>query len=146
MAERYAGSLRRERLDHRQIVHVLISEYRSSLTSRKYQFRDGMRVLARHKAYSRRRRSCSRRTGAERGFATAKDPVTSDISRDWCRLMGLAPLMLFTTMLLVARNQRILAAWTAWQEDSQRRAAAGLPPRTRKRRRKTLAMLAAAPP
>ena len=92
------------------------------------------------------RRSYARRTGAERGFATAKDPAANDISRGWCRLTGLTPLMLFTTMLLVVRNQRILAARTARQEDNQRRAAAGLPPRTRKRRRKTLAMLAAAPP
>jgi len=44
------------------------------------------------------------------------------------------------------RNQRILHAWTARQEDSQRRAAAGLPPKTRKRRRKTLAGLTAGPP
>jgi hypothetical protein len=92
------------------------------------------------------RRSYARRTGAERGFATAKDPATSNISRGWCRLMGLAPLMLFTTTLLIARNQRILAAWNARQEETQRRAAAGLPPKTRKRRRKTLAGLAAGPP
>jgi hypothetical protein len=38
------------------------------------------------------RRSYARRTGAERGFATAKDPATNDIARGWCRLMGLAPL------------------------------------------------------
>ena len=37
------------------------------------------------------RRSYARRTGAERGFATAKDPASNDISRGWCRLMGLAP-------------------------------------------------------
>ena len=92
------------------------------------------------------RRSYARRTGAERGFATAKDPAANDISRGWCRLMGLAPLMLFTTILLIVRNQRILAAWTARQEQTQRRAAAGLPPKTRKRRRKTLADLAAGPP
>jgi hypothetical protein len=92
------------------------------------------------------RRSYARRTGAERGFATVKDPAASDIARGWCRLMGLAPLMLFTTALLVVRNQRILTAWTTRQEDNRRRAAAGLPPRTRKRRRQTLAMLAAAPP
>jgi hypothetical protein len=60
--------------------------------------------------------------------------------------MGPAPLTLFTAVLLVARNQRILAAWNARQEQNQRRAAAGLPPKTRKRRRKTLAGLAAAPP
>jgi hypothetical protein len=92
------------------------------------------------------RRSYARRTGAERGFATAKDPASNDIARGWCRLMGLAPLMLFTAVLLVVRNQRILAAWNARQEEDQRRAAAGLPPKTRKRRRKTLAGLATGPP
>jgi hypothetical protein len=92
------------------------------------------------------RRSYARRTGAERGFATAKDPASNDIARGWCRLMGLAPLMLFTATLLVVRNQRILAAWNARQEQTQRRAAAGLPPKTRKRRRTTLAGLAAGPP
>jgi hypothetical protein len=50
--------------------------------------------------------------------------------------MGLAPLMLFTTTLLVVRNQRILHAWNARQEENQHRAAKGLPPKTRKRRRK----------
>ena len=92
------------------------------------------------------RRSYARRTGAERGFATAKDPATSDISRGWCRLMGLAPLMLFTTTLLIVRNQRILQAWNARQEENQRRAAKGLPPKTRRRRRRTLASLATGPP
>ena len=60
--------------------------------------------------------------------------------------MGLTPLTLFTTVLLVVRNQRILAAWNTRQEDSTRRAAKGLPPKTRKRRRKTLADLATGPP
>jgi hypothetical protein len=92
------------------------------------------------------RRSYARRTGAERGFATAKDPATNDISRGWCRLMGLAPLMLCATTLLIVRNQRILHAWNTRQEENQRRAAAGLPPKTRKRRRQTLASLAAGPP
>jgi hypothetical protein len=92
------------------------------------------------------RRSYARRTGAERGFATVKDPASNDISRGWCRLMGLTPLMLFTATLLIVRNQRILAAWTTRQEQTQHRAAAGLPPTTRKRRRKTLAGLAAGPP
>jgi hypothetical protein len=91
------------------------------------------------------RRSYSRRTGAERGFATIKDPAASDITRGWCRLTGLAPLMLSTTVLLAVRNQRILTTWNARQEENQRRAAAGLPPKTRKRRRKTLASLAAPP-
>jgi hypothetical protein len=89
------------------------------------------------------RRSYARRTGAERGFATTKDPATNDISRGWCRLMGLAPLMLFTTALLIVRNQRIQAAWNARQQENERRAAKGLPPKTRRRRRKTLTTLAA---
>jgi hypothetical protein len=90
------------------------------------------------------RRSYSRRTGAERGFATTKDPATNDISRGWCRLTGLTPLMLFTTTLLIVRNQRILDAWNARQQENQRRTAKGLPPKTRRRRRKTLTALAAA--
>ena len=60
--------------------------------------------------------------------------------------MGLAPLTLFITTLLAVRNQRILRAWDARQEDNQRRAATGLPPKTRKRRRKTLAGLTTGPP
>ena len=92
------------------------------------------------------RRSYARRTGAERGFATAKDPATNDITRGWRRLIGLAPLTLFTVTLLIARNQRILNSWNARQAENARRAAAGLPPKTRKRRRKTLASLTAAPP
>jgi hypothetical protein len=94
------------------------------------------------------RRSYARRTGAERTFATAKDPASNNIARGWTRLMGLTPLTLWLACLLTVRNQRILTAWTARQQDNARRAAAGLPPRTRRRRRKTLASLAAttAPP
>jgi hypothetical protein len=90
------------------------------------------------------RRSYARRTGAERGFATVKDPASNDIARGWCRLMSLAPLMLFTTTLLIVRNQRIIAAWNSRQEETQHRAAQGLPPKTRRRRRKTLTALATA--
>jgi hypothetical protein len=94
------------------------------------------------------RKSYPRRTGAERTFATAKDPASNNIARGWTRLTGLAPLMLWLACLLAVRNQRILDARTARQDDNARRAAAGLPPRTRRRRRKTLASLAAttAPP
>jgi hypothetical protein len=60
--------------------------------------------------------------------------------------MGLAPLMLAVTCLLIVRNQRILAAWNTRQEENQHRAAKGLPPKTRRRRRKTLTMLAATGP
>jgi hypothetical protein len=92
------------------------------------------------------RRSYARRTGAERGFATAKDPATNDISRGWCRLMGLPPLMLFVTTLLAVRNQRILHAWNTRQQENARRAAKGLPPKTRRRRRRTLNAAAATRP
>jgi hypothetical protein len=92
------------------------------------------------------RQSYRRRTGAERAFATIKDPATTSIARGWCRLTGLTPLTLWIACLLAVRNQRILAAFDARQEETARRAAAGLPPRTRKRRRQTLAMLAAGPP
>jgi len=62
------------------------------------------------------RRSYARRTGAGRGFATTKDPATSDITRGWCRLMGLAPLMLFTTsawIIAKAASSRDSAAASA---------------------------------
>jgi len=85
------------------------------------------------------RRSYARRTAAERLFATVKDPAAGDTVRGWCRLMGLAPLTLFTACLLVVRNQRVLAAWDARQEENARRAARGLPPKTRRRRRKATA-------
>jgi hypothetical protein len=90
------------------------------------------------------RQSCARRSGAERSFATAKDPASNDISRGWCRLMGLTPLMLFVTTVLITRNQRIITAWNARQQENQRRATAGLPPKTRRRRRKALTTLTAA--
>ena len=93
------------------------------------------------------RRSYARRTTAERAFATIKDPARNDTARGWCRLMGTAPLMLFTAALLAVRNQRVLAAWDRLQDENARRAAQGLPPRARRRRRKTRTALApAAPP
>ena len=92
------------------------------------------------------RRSYARRTAAERGFSTIKDPAGNTISRGWCRLMGLTAPALWLAALHAIRNQRILTAWDARQAGNQRRAAAGLPPRTRKRRRKTtLASLTAQP-
>jgi len=91
------------------------------------------------------RRSYRRRTAAERLNATIKDTATTSIARGWCRLTGLAPLTLWIACLLAVRNQRILTAWDARQQDDARRAAAGLPPRTRKRRRTSPAQLAAGP-
>src|SRR5258706_1158259 len=91
------------------------------------------------------RRSYRRRTAAERVNATLKDTPTSNIARGWCRLTGLVPLALWLACLLALRNQRILAAWDARQDDNARRAAAGLPPPTRKRRRTSLAEFARPP-
>ena len=54
------------------------------------------------------RRSYARRSAAERTFSTAKDPASNDISRGWCRLMGLTPIALLAACLLIVRNQRIL--------------------------------------
>ena len=83
------------------------------------------------------RRSYARRTAAERSFSTIKDPATTSIARGWCRLTGLTAVMLWTACLLSVRNQRILTAFQARQDDNARRAAAGLPPKTRRKRRAT---------
>ena len=91
------------------------------------------------------RRSYQRRTAAERLNATIKDTATTNIARGWCRLTGLAPLTLWIACLLAVRNQRILTAWHARQQDNARRAAPGPPPRTRKQRRTSLAQLASGP-
>jgi hypothetical protein len=93
-------------------------------------------------------RSYARHTGAERAFATIKDPATTTVARGWCRQTSLAPLALWLDPSpLAVRNQRILAAFSTRQTGNARRAAAGLPPKTRHRRRRTtLASLAAAPP
>jgi len=91
------------------------------------------------------RHSYARRSAAERTFSTAKDPASNDISRGWCRLMGLTAITLFTGCLFIVRNQRILTAFDARQAHNAHRAAAGLPPKTRRRRRKTLTSLATPP-
>jgi hypothetical protein len=95
------------------------------------------------------RRSYARRSAAERAYATVKDPATNDLSRGWCRLMGLAPIALFAASVFVARNLRVADAFAARQVEEKRRAAEGLPPRRRRRRRQTaedLIRAANAPP
>ena len=54
--------------------------------------------------------------------------------------------MLSLACLTAVRNQRILNAYTARQDDDVRRATAGQPPATRSRRRRELAGAAPAPP
>jgi hypothetical protein len=92
------------------------------------------------------RRSYARRTAVERSYSTIKDTASNDISRGWCRVMGLAPLLIFLTCCLAARNLRVTGAFEARQAQTARRAAAGLPPKQRRRRRRTLADLAGASP
>ena len=89
------------------------------------------------------RTSYNRRTAAERTFATLTDRATNDLSRGWCRQMGLTAIALHTATALIARNIRIHDAFTARQADNQRREARGLPPKHRKRRRTTIHDLAA---
>jgi hypothetical protein len=92
------------------------------------------------------RRSYRRRTASERLNASVKDTATGSIDRGWIRLMGLTPLTLFLACMMVARNQRILAAWQARQDQDAHRAAAGQPPRRRARRRRELAGATTGPP
>jgi hypothetical protein len=87
------------------------------------------------------RHSYARRTAVERANSTIKDPATNDISRGWCRVMGLAPMTVMLACLLVVRNVRVSDAFELREAENQRRAAGGLPPRTRRRRRKTLTEL-----
>jgi len=90
------------------------------------------------------RLSYGRRSAAERSNSTVKDPASNDISRGWCRLMGVGPMTVMLTCLFVVRNQRVLASFEARQAEDQRRLTAGLPPKTRKRRRRTIADLVTA--
>ena len=83
------------------------------------------------------RRSYARRSAAERAYATVKDPASNDLSRGWCRLMGLAPLALFAATVFVARNLRVADAFAARVAEDERRAADGLPPKRRRRRRQS---------
>jgi hypothetical protein len=90
------------------------------------------------------RASYARRSAVERTFSTIKDPASNDISRGWCRLMGLSAITVFVTCCLVVRNWRVLDAFEAREADDARRAANGLGPRRRKRRCRGLAELASA--
>jgi hypothetical protein len=88
------------------------------------------------------RASYARRTAAERFNASIKDPAVNSIDQGWIRLMGLTPLLLWLSCLVVVRNQRTL---NAFQERQDRQRAAAAPPRARRRRRE-LAGAPAGPP
>ena len=84
------------------------------------------------------RTSYNRRTAAERTFATLTDRATTDLSRGWCRQMGLTANALHIATEPIARNIRVADTFTNRQLENQRRANRGLPPRTRTRRRTTI--------
>jgi hypothetical protein len=88
------------------------------------------------------RASYTRRTAAERFNASIKDPAVNSIDQGWIRLMGLTPLLLWLSCLVVVRNQRTL---NAFQERQDRQRAAAARPRARRRRRE-LAGAPAGPP
>jgi hypothetical protein len=88
--------------------------------------------------------SYARRTAVERSYATVKDPASTDVTRGWCRVMGLAAITLLLACAVVVRNGRVVDAFEQRQALDDRRQAAGLEPRTRRRRRRTLDDLIAA--
>jgi hypothetical protein len=90
------------------------------------------------------RRSYARRTAVERANATIKDPASNDIAKGWCRVMGLAAISIVVACLLVARNDRVLAAFTEREADVEHRQRVGKPPP--RRRRRTFADLLDQPP
>jgi hypothetical protein len=92
------------------------------------------------------RRSYARRTAVERSNSRVKDPASVDVSKGWCRLMGLVPISLFLACDIAVRNLAVSDAFTKRALEEQRRRAAGLAPRTRRRRRRNLADLLAASP
>ena len=87
------------------------------------------------------RLSYGRRSAAERSNATVKDPASNDVSRGWCRVMGLTSMTLMLSCLFVVRNQRILVSFAAREAENQRRLAQGLTPKTRRRSRTTISDL-----
>lgn len=90
------------------------------------------------------RRSFARRTAVERSNARVKDPATIDISKGWCRLMGLVGPTLFLAAALAIRNLAIADAFEARQAEDERRQALGIAPKSRRRRRRTLGDLVVA--
>ena len=89
------------------------------------------------------RYSYARRTAVERTFSTLKDPASNNVTRGWCRLMGLSAISLCLATTIVVRNQRVLDAFNAKAAQDDRQLAAGLPLKIRRRQRTALADLVA---
>ena len=91
------------------------------------------------------RRSYSRRTAAERAYASLCDPSVGGIRRGWCRLFGLAKNALMYALAVAVRNVRIVESFEASCRQAARRAAMGDPRQRRRRRRHELEAPAPAP-
>ena len=89
------------------------------------------------------RYSYARRTAVERTFSTLKDPASNDVTRGWCRMMGLSAISLCFASIIVVRNQRVLDTFNARADENARQITAGLPNRNRRRRRTTLTEIVA---
>ena len=76
------------------------------------------------------RYSYARRTAVERTFSTLKDPASNDVTRGWCRTMGLSAISLYFANILVVRNQRVLDAFNARADENARQVAASSPTTT----------------
>ncbi len=82
------------------------------------------------------RHSCARRTAVERTFSRLHDPASTEISRGWSRLMGLARNALMLACAAIIANIATADAFAAHRAEDRRRAEHGLPPRRRARRRR----------
>jgi hypothetical protein len=89
------------------------------------------------------RLSYARRTAVERSFSTIKDPASHDVTRGWCRMMGLTAISLCLATCIVVRNQRVLDAFNQRAATNAQQLTTGLPVRARRRRRTTLTDLVA---
>ena len=76
----------------------------------------------------------------------SQDPATINVTKGWCRVMGLVAPSVFLAVALGVRNLALVDAFGARALESQRRRAAGLEPTTRRRRRTSLTELALASP
>ena len=90
------------------------------------------------------RLSYARRTAVERTFSTTKDRASNDMTRGWCRVMGVTAISLFAATCFIVRNKRILDSFERRASEEERRREAGLAPKSRRRRRRTLDDLVAA--
>jgi hypothetical protein len=84
------------------------------------------------------RESFARRTAVERSYSTLKDPASTDTTRGWCRVMGLAAISTFFCCAVVSRNMRVMDSFEERNRITEERAALGLPPKKRRRRRRTV--------